>query len=100
MGGQQYISRFEIAEDDRRLARLQGAKHGAELHADIEHLLNRQVSSPGCTPVFLEGLAFDEIHHQIPVSKLTKIVIDPRDIGMLRSSDQIRLPFEALGALD
>ncbi len=38
---QQNISRFEIAEDDGRLARMQVTKHRTELNTDIKNLLNR-----------------------------------------------------------
>src|SRR6266853_6925748 len=67
---------FEIAEDDRRLARMQIVKHCAELNAHIKHFFDEHTPRLCVVQVLVEGFTFDEIHHEVPVSKLEKLIIN------------------------
>ena len=78
---------------------MQVAKYRAELNAGLEHLLNGQVFSPGFTQVFLQRIAFDEVHHEVPAPSFAKIIIDGGNIGMLQTREQVSFTFESLDGL-
>jgi len=96
LGGPHNVGRFKVAEDNGRLAGMQIVQDGAELHPNVEYLLNRQLSSPGFPQVFPECPAINEVHYEIPVSGFAKVVIAGGNIVMLAAREQVRFTFESL----
>src|SRR6266700_849358 len=81
-GSSHYIGRLEVAEDNGREARVQVVKHGAYLYSNIKGLFKRKIATGSFTGVSFQGLAFDEIHHQVPASPLGKLFVDARQVGV------------------
>src|SRR5258708_22997014 len=76
------IIRLEIAEDDRWLAHVQVGNNAADLYADLKYLNDRKIMYTFPRQVLAQCFAFNEVHHQIPASLLTELIVDARQIRM------------------
>ncbi len=87
LGGAHDIGRLEVAEDDRRLARVQVVQHVAQLECNTEHFIewqgarfSRRGTGGGIPQVLLQRLTFDEVHYQVPVLGIGERIVDLRQI--------------------
>src|SRR6266487_5882124 len=95
-----HIARFEIAENNGRLARVQIVQRDTQLHTDVEGFIHREISASPLSQVGLQGFTLNKVHHQVPASGIGKIVLDLREIGVVQSYEQVRLAFESSGGFD
>src|ERR1700730_1280903 len=85
IGGAHDIGRLEIAKDNRRNARMQVSQHRTELQTDSDHFIHRQwacialrESTLRLMQVPFQGLTLQEIHHQVPVLRVSKMIVNMR----------------------
>ena len=93
-GCQHDVGGFEVAEDNRWLARVQVVEHRAELYADIEYFLNWQLASH-FVQVRFQGFALDVIHDEVPAAGVVKLFIDARQVGMGQAGEEEGFAFES-----
>src|SRR5260221_9255421 len=98
-GREHHIGRFEVTENDGRLAIMEVVEPRAELEANAERLLKGQLAAD-FVQVCLQGLTLDIVHPQVPAASLTKLLIKARQMGMRETRQQESFVLEGLGSLD
>src|SRR5260370_8794204 len=77
---------------------VQVAQHSTQLHADIQDFLHWQLATR-CREVLLQGVALNEVHHQVPAPTLRKMIIDAWEVAMKQPTQQACLALEGVGGL-
>src|SRR5260370_37826025 len=77
---------------------VQVAQHSTQLHADIQDFLHWQLATR-CREVLLQGVALNEVHHQVPAPTLRKMIIDAWEVAMKQPTQQVCLALEGVGGL-
>src|SRR5437762_1662245 len=94
VGGQHDVGGFEVAEDNRWLARVQVVEYRAELYADIEYFLNGQLASH-FVEVRFQSFALNVIHDEVPAAGIVKLFINPRQVGVGQAGEEEGFAFES-----
>src|SRR6266700_3786168 len=94
------IGRLEVTKNNRWLQPMQVTQHSAELCANVEHFLDRETTltcerdteghSHSMAQVLLQRLAFNEVHHEIPVPCIEKMIVYTREVWMHEAAEHER----------
>src|SRR5260370_23169175 len=94
------VSRFEVAEDNGRLAHMQVVKHGTELNTDLEYFCERKNLSCRLPQVIVQGVALDKIADQVQKPHFGKLRVNARQVGMRQAGQQQGFAGEGVGGFD
>ncbi len=99
VGRQHDIGRFEVAEDDGRLAHMQVVEHAAKLDSDFQRFIDGQPVARQFFQVVFQCLAFDEVHDEVRTAHIGELLVDARQVGMRQAGKQHGLALEGVGCL-
>src|SRR2546425_12763453 len=95
---QHNISGIEITKNDRRVLCMQIIKDTAQLQRNIYNSCKWYVSNCIFCVIYIgfKCPAVDEIHHKIPPTGVTEVVIDMRKVLMIQTGKHLCFTFEIL----